>query len=269
MAENYIGEQIEVSPPVPADHPVLAEVNDREAIESNGQALWIRVDDTGQGVAIAPASPDGTYSVYTGSDATDVTAEVTKIVQAIGVDRTYTGHLYFEGEHATADEICQIHVRNGEGVIDQAQLMFPTDGLVLPREVIEDWTGGPITDGELFQIAEAAPWSSVPDGIATVVSAIRNGANRHKHQIFRTLDLSTMHLDPVHRDDLNGVAGVIADRREHGWFMCVPTDELDEQIADHEVPDDIAAIWRLAVNLDCQYVLFDDDAEIDESLDVY
>lgn len=128
-----------------------------------------------------------------------------------------------------------------------------------------------IYPGEAVVITDAGPLTRSLTG-ADIECALEQqlaAAGTRPHQIFRMIDLSTAHLDPVHRDDLSGVEGIIADRRKYGWLMTVPTDNLDEQIADHEVPDDIAAIWRLAVDLDCQYVLFDDDAEIDESLDVY
>lgn len=86
-------------------------------------------------------------------------------------------------------------------------------------------------------------------------------AGGHVASTFTMLDVSTVHLRPENRDHLNDVSGVIADRREFGWLMVVPSDDLEEQIKEYKVTEDIAAVWRLASRMRCSYVLFDDDAD--------
>lgn len=78
--------------------------------------------------------------------------------------------------------------------------------------------------------------------------------------IHRLLTLSTAHLPPALRDNLDVQAGVVAHRLESGWLLWIPLAPQD--IACGE----IAAIWRHATTNGCSYGLFDGAAEIDPAL---
>jgi hypothetical protein len=92
------------------------------------------------------------------------------------------------------------------------------------------------------------------------------GADEAGPKVFRMLDLSMDHLHPDFREDLNGEMGVTADRREYGWLLFVPTDDLEIHIEEYEVPEPIAGIWRYAAGLGCGYVLLDVAADTVEAL---
>lgn len=90
--------------------------------------------------------------------------------------------------------------------------------------------------------------------------------------IFRTLDMSTAHLPPEMRDDLNQYDGVIADERSYGWLLWVPED-IDQHIVENDVdgsiPPAVIAIYRKAAEHRCQYVLLDQDASLVGDLPTY
>jgi hypothetical protein len=82
--------------------------------------------------------------------------------------------------------------------------------------------------------------------------------------IRRLLNLSTAHL-PEHlgtQGGLDTIPGVVAHATDHGYLLWIP-DDPDEFVATtaDPVPDVVLAIQRYARELDCDYVLFDADAE--------
>lgn len=93
-------------------------------------------------------------------------------------------------------------------------------------------------------------------------------------RIVKMLELSTGHV-PEHigntLDGLGSLPGVIADKREYGWFMWVP-DDVGKRVAetkamdDGEVPPEIVNIWRFARRLGCDWVMFDCDADSNDNL---
>lgn len=94
-------------------------------------------------------------------------------------------------------------------------------------------------------------------------------------KFFKMLDLSTSHLTEDLALALNKFPGVIADERTFGWLLWVPED-IDEQVAEYEaqdpehtIPEVIVNIWRYAKRHDCQYVLLDQDADVDPDLPSY
>jgi hypothetical protein len=82
--------------------------------------------------------------------------------------------------------------------------------------------------------------------------------------IRKLLDLSTGHLRPHLADQLASTAGVIAYRLEYGWLMWVPNDSA--HACDERRPAEVLAIQRYARSHDCDYVLFDADADTVEDL---
>lgn len=98
--------------------------------------------------------------------------------------------------------------------------------------------------------------------------------------IRKFLDLSANHLPKEVFSDLNGFEGVLAFKLNIGALVWVPAD-IDVHLAEFEVfsakenydleefdriPESIVAAWRHARSLDCDYVLFDQDAPVDHTL---
>jgi hypothetical protein len=80
--------------------------------------------------------------------------------------------------------------------------------------------------------------------------------------IRKMLDLSTGHLPPDLAESLSHAPGVIAYQLEFGWLMWIPDDP------DHHArgcgdgpPEQVLLVQRYARSHDCDYVLFDADAE--------
>jgi hypothetical protein len=81
--------------------------------------------------------------------------------------------------------------------------------------------------------------------------------------VIRTfLDLSTAHLPEAVCDRLSAQPGVVAYCTTQGWLMRVP-DNPDEHAlhSDEPIPDVVLSIQRYARAMDCDYVLFDADAD--------
>jgi hypothetical protein len=80
----------------------------------------------------------------------------------------------------------------------------------------------------------------------------------------RVLNLSTAHLPP-HLGvpgGLDTVAGVVAHATDVGFLLWVPDDpDQSTEVMIDPVPDVVLAIQRYARGWDCDYVLFDADAE--------
>lgn len=165
MSAAYVSQEIKIEPPVPADNKFLASFNN---LDVTNNSLWICYDEQRRGVAIMCADANG----YARGDIDAVAAEVDRIVTGLGDGYTYTEYLYVEDESEGQDGLFRIYVRNGTSCIDNATVMFPSEGVVIPRHVIEEWVG-PITDEQLFRIAEVMPLSSVPAAIAAAVEVIR------------------------------------------------------------------------------------------------
>ncbi|EWM19724.1 hypothetical protein [Kutzneria sp. 744] len=88
----------------------------------------------------------------------------------------------------------------------------------------------------------------------------------------RVLDLSTMHLSPQIRADLDSYPGLSAQRTPHdfGWWVYAPQCEvIDEMAAKGDWPPELVAIIKLARRHGCRYILFDCDAEVTEQLLLY
>lgn len=89
-------------------------------------------------------------------------------------------------------------------------------------------------------------------------------------RVRRFLDLSTAHLpEQVMNGPLNSFAHVVAYEFEFGALLWVPPIKPDNDIEDlaaQGVPEEIVHIWRYARSLDCDYVLFDRDADTNDDL---
>jgi hypothetical protein len=98
------------------------------------------------------------------------------------------------------------------------------------------------------------------------------GDRRARPVIRRLLNLSTAHLPKAlgTPGGLDTVAGVVAHPTEAGFLLWVPDDpdESDQAMVD-PVPDVVLAIQRYARAWDCDYVLFDADADRVDDLPVW
>lgn len=90
--------------------------------------------------------------------------------------------------------------------------------------------------------------------------------------IRRALNLSTAHL-PKHLGTpggLDAVAGVVAHATDVGFLLWVPDDpDQSAQVMIDSVPEVVLAIQRYARAWDCDYVLFDADADCVDDLPVW
>lgn len=74
------------------------------------------------------------------------------------------------------------------------------------------------------------------------------------------LDISTAHLPPDLADRLDRLGGVIAYRLDYGWLMPVPA-RPEPQHDGRDMPPEIRNIYAYARERDCDFVLFDRDAD--------
>ncbi|MGI5243179.1 hypothetical protein [Dactylosporangium sp. CA-139066] len=152
--------RIEIRPRVPNE--IL-----RTLREQVGQVV-ITQPTTGDYTEISDASNDIGHMVYGDRVSTDITT----IVAALGDAYTYTGDLECFDDDDPADR-WRVRVTDDRHAIEETPLIiYPPDGLVIPREVIEEWAGGPISDGQLIQLGETLPKSPIPDAIAMILAAL-------------------------------------------------------------------------------------------------
>jgi hypothetical protein len=85
--------------------------------------------------------------------------------------------------------------------------------------------------------------------------------------IRKFLDLSTAHLpEYLGSHALSGVDGVTAYELCYGWLMWVPPDP-DGHAADYpQLPAEVLTVQRYAREHACDYVLFDQDADVIDDL---
>lgn len=82
--------------------------------------------------------------------------------------------------------------------------------------------------------------------------------------IRKLLDLSTAHLPQEILENLPSLPATVAHATEYGAFLWVPNDP-DEGFVEMPPPE-VLRVQLYARSLDCDYVLFDVDAEIDPNL---
>lgn len=87
--------------------------------------------------------------------------------------------------------------------------------------------------------------------------------------ITKVLELSMAHISKrtnvlIGQDQLNVVAH---EKDEYGWLLFVPQDDYEEET--RSLPDDLKAIFDLAQEHDCVWVMLDRDAYIYDSLPVF
>jgi hypothetical protein len=72
-----------------------------------------------------------------------------------------------------ADTIARIELglNPGDFHIAIRRLAEQQRGLVIPREVLEQWAGHSLTDAEVVRLGETIPYSSIPDTVETIVHA--------------------------------------------------------------------------------------------------
>ncbi|WNC17938.1 hypothetical protein [Brevibacillus brevis] len=87
--------------------------------------------------------------------------------------------------------------------------------------------------------------------------------------ITKVLELSTAHIS----EETNGlieqdVLGIVAyEKAEYGWLLLVPQDDYEEET--RSLPDDLKAIFDLAQEHDCVWVMLDRDGYMYDSLPVF
>ena len=75
-------------------------------------------------------------------------------------------------------------------------------------------------------------------------------------------DLSTAHLPEEVCDRLSAQPGVDAYSTTYGWLMWIPDDPDEHSLSsDEPTPDVVLSIQRYARAMDCDYVLFDANAD--------
>ena len=92
-----------------------------------------------------------------------------------------------------------------------------------------------------------------------------------ENPVRRFLDLSTAHLTPATREYLernNASPTTYPHPHGYGWFIHVPEDPALDPEPD-EIPADLQTALALARTLDCDYLLFDRDALVIETLARY
>lgn len=50
--------------------------------------------------------------------------------------------------------------------------MSDREGILLTREQLESWSGGPLTDDDLERLEDAIPNSSIPEAVSTIVDGM-------------------------------------------------------------------------------------------------
>lgn len=88
--------------------------------------------------------------------------------------------------------------------------------------------------------------------------------------IRKVLDISISHLPMEQGATLNELDGVVAHEYQYGWLMWVPNDPDESNLAmEEQAPENILMLQRYARDLDCDYIMFDRDAEPEDQLPSY
>lgn len=147
----------------------------------------------------------------------------------------------------------------------------------LPADAHEFSTQLGVTNAAVWQpfmVVVNDPTKRVAGEYLLDLARVRANLSTPDEDVYRLLDLSTAHLPEDIRHCLNTCDGVIADEREYGWLMYVPS-EIDENIFDYWSDDEadaaaaVLAIWRLAEKRHCKYVLLDQDGPVHAELPTY
>lgn len=90
---------------------------------------------------------------------------------------------------------------------------------------------------------------------------------KHAHAISKMLVVSTAHLTQETADQLSAESLPVASYpNEYGGFVYVPTDPIDREAG---LTEDIAAVFKLARALHCEWVKLDRDAPELDGLKIY
>ncbi len=84
-------------------------------------------------------------------------------------------------------------------------------------------------------------------------------------RVRRFIDLSNRHLPMDTAYDLIHFDGVTAHEFAEGWLVYVPPDPR-ERAEEEYVPAEVLNLQYIARSLDCDYILFDRDADVDPAL---
>ena len=92
-------------------------------------------------------------------------------------------------------------------------------------------------------------------------------------EIERILVLSTAHISESTADEMNAATASttrfpvnVYGKSDFGWFIFVPS---SLEYPDNRVPEDLQAVLRYARENDCEWIMFDRDADIDGNLQVF
>lgn len=83
----------------------------------------------------------------------------------------------------------------------------------------------------------------------------------------RFLDLSTTHLRPATREAFGQRLDLVSMTGPYGWLLHVP--EEDGARASLAAFTELPAVFRVARTEDCDFVLFDADANADDRLELF
>ncbi|GIH16131.1 DUF5983 family protein [Rugosimonospora africana] len=87
-------------------------------------------------------------------------------------------------------------------------------------------------------------------------------------RIRNLLELSPRHLRPQVADTLPDVPTLHAAYTAFGTLVAVPN-PLPQGRAASRLPEDILGVLRYARDLDCDYILIDTDADVDDDLPLW
>jgi len=90
---------------------------------------------------------------------------------------------------------------------------------------------------------------------------------KHAHAISKMLTVSTAHLTQETADKLSDESlPMVSYPNEYGGFVYVPSNPLEHEDG---LPHDIAAVFKLARRVRCEWIKFDRDADEVEGLKIY
>lgn len=157
--------------------------------------------------------------------------------------------LWYDDDTYDADELPEIETMGEQPKIDFEFFVGIESALASAYDAGGRWRN------------DAGPYGEYEQGEDVLtLNAAEALAPEPNANVRRFLDLSNHHLPRDINDDLNGQDGVTAYPTGHGWLMYVPRDGRPE------APDEVQAVWKRARELECDYVLFDGDADVDDEL---
>lgn len=91
------------------------------------------------------------------------------------------------------------------------------------------------------------------------------------NSVFRYLDVSTCHITQEDSELLDNADSLIVTKREHGWLVHVPELKCIEfnEILEEGFSNSLIKVLAKALMLNCNFILFDCDANEHADLDTH